>query len=248
MAIGSSISIISKNTTYDHISQTLVTYYQDAAKGTEWPNNLSIVRRKHGLSSSQVVESAWGTSLFQLYHTSTPGDDDEEIKVYKYRNNEISNPPVTEINLRERSDRLTFDVYQNWDQEFEIYLVSLSDDWSSNSVINTLYRHDIKYNGWREDQLNDLTSLSQTCADIIRVNDILIAVACKSNSRMTFLERQTMEMLPSSFELQSTEEFHSISDISMMEYGANGLEYESDFMEVITVKGHSYIFFVSYSS
>ena len=56
-----------------------------------------------------------------------------------------------------------------------------------------------------------------------------------------------MNMLPSSFELQSTEKFHSISDISVMENGAKDLEYESNFMEVVSVKGHSYIFFVSYN-
>ena len=56
-----------------------------------------------------------------------------------------------------------------------------------------------------------------------------------------------MDMLPSSFELQSTETFYSVSKISLHEHGAKELEYESDFMEVISVEGHSYIFFVSYS-
>ena len=64
---------------------------------------------------------------------------------------------------------------------------------------------------------------------------------------MTFLERETMDMLPSSFELQSTEAFYSVDKISMIEKGAKELEFESDFMEVISVEGHSYIFFVSYS-
>ena len=56
-----------------------------------------------------------------------------------------------------------------------------------------------------------------------------------------------MELLPSSFELKSTESFYSVSDVSMMEYGAKELQYQSDFVEVVSVKGHSYIFFVSYS-
>ena len=60
-AVGNSISIISINTTIDNIGQTLVTYYSDADVGAKWPENLSIVRRKHGLASSQKVTTAWGS-------------------------------------------------------------------------------------------------------------------------------------------------------------------------------------------
>ena len=70
------------------------------------------MRRKHGLASSQTVTRAWGTSLYQLYHTHDPSHDEEEIKVYKYRNNVIQASAVTEIDLGGRSERLTFDVYQ----------------------------------------------------------------------------------------------------------------------------------------
>ena len=62
MTTGESISIISRNVTSATISQTLVTYFQDAPRDKEWPNNLSIVRRKHGLSASQQIKSAWGVS------------------------------------------------------------------------------------------------------------------------------------------------------------------------------------------
>ena len=132
---------------------------------------------------------------------------------------------MSEIRLRDKSNRLTFDLYRSQNTGYSIYLVSEADDWSSNSLIHTMYRHDINYNGWREDQLKNPTSLSQTCGDRIRVSDILIAVACKSNSRMAFLERSTMDMLPSSFELKSTERFYSVEDVSMMENGAKELQY-----------------------
>ena len=92
-----------------------------------------------------------------------------------------------------------------------------------------------------------MTSLSSTCADLLQVSEILIAVACKKNKRMAFIERSSMDILPSSFELQSTETFYSVSEISMTEFGAKELEYESDFMYVVSVEGHSYILFVSYS-
>ena len=62
--------------------------------------------------------------------------------------------------MKNKNSRVTFDVYQKVNSEYSIYLVSESDDWSSNSKLNTLYRHDIKYNGWREDKLEDMTSLS----------------------------------------------------------------------------------------
>ena len=110
--VGNSISIISRNTTIDNIGQTLVTYYSDADRDTKWPENLSIVRRKHGLASSKKVTTAWGSTEYQLYHTKSQSNDEEEIKVYKYKNNQIQDPPVTEIKLRDKSNSLSFDIYR----------------------------------------------------------------------------------------------------------------------------------------
>ena len=87
-AIGNSISIVSKNETIANVGQSVATYYEDSDKGTKWPENLQIYRRKTHLASSQQVTQSWGTSFYQLYHTRSTNDE-EEIKVYKYKNDQL---------------------------------------------------------------------------------------------------------------------------------------------------------------
>ena len=98
----------------------------------------------------------------------------------------------------------------------------------------TLYEHVVNEKDNRLAEIKAKLELGDYCADEIKVNQRLIALACISKHQIAFVDRQSMELLEFKITWPSTETLTNVNDF-LSNFDASEphlLEYESNLMIV----------------
>ena len=108
MSVGESITVSSRNTTAQTVTQTVYTFYEVGSR---------VDARVTRLQNSDTLMSAWGDEKYQLLHLRDEGSGDQQLTVFYYRASYSLGTQVTKLdNLQAVAERpsttdLIYDIY-----------------------------------------------------------------------------------------------------------------------------------------